>query len=111
MSELQPYAPGSMVPSSSSPSWSRQGRAVSRIVSGAELSVVKLAAEAHVESAKLDALDTITQRAMQGTAMLAQVESQLSEAVPTASFRLAQIAQAHTVAMVGEIQGFARGLR
>lgn len=73
--------------------------------------MANLAAEAHVESAKLDAIDHVTQRALQGTAMVAQLESQLAEAVPSAAFRLAQIGQAHTLAMVGEVHSFGRGLR
>jgi hypothetical protein len=43
--------------------------------------------------------------------MLAQLEGQLVEAVPAAAFRLAQIGQAHTVAMVGEVYNFGRSVR
>lgn len=111
MSNIQPYTPAAGSGSSSLSPWSSQGRALSRIVSRAELQVANLAAEAHVESAKLDAIDQVTQRALQGTAMVAQLESQLAEAVPSAAFRLAQIGQAHTLAMVGEVHSFGRGLR
>lgn len=113
MSTLQPYnhaGAGTAAPAAPSP-WSPHGRAVSRIVSRAELQVANLAAEAHVETAKLDAIDHVTQRAMQGTAMLAQLEGQLAEAVPAAAFRLGQIGQAHTLTMIGEIHSFGRGLR
>lgn len=111
MSNIQPYTPSAGSGSSSLSPWSSQGRALSRIVSGAELEVATLAAAAHVETAKLDAIDHITQRAMQGTAMVAQIESQLAEAVPAAAFRLAQIGQAHTLNMVGAVHSFGRGLR
>lgn len=111
MSSIQPYTPSAGSGSSPLSPWSSHGRAMSRIVSRAELQVASLAVEAHVESAKLDAIDHVTQRALQGTAMVAQLESQLAEAVPSAAFRLAQIAQAHTLAMVGEVHGFGRGLR
>lgn len=111
MSNIQPYTPPAGSGSSSLSPWSSQGRALSRIVSRAELQVANLAAEAHVETAKLDAIDHVTQRALQGTAMVAQLEGQLAEAVPSAAFRLAQIAQAHTLAMVGEVHSFGRGLR
>ena len=67
------------------------------------MQVARLAAAAHVESAKLDALDHVTQRAMQGAALVAQLEGQLA-----AAFRLAQIGQAHTLAMVGEVHSFSR---
>lgn len=112
MSTLQPYNPssnGAVAPATPSP-WTSHGRALSRVVSRAELQVANLAAEAHVETAKLDAIDHVTQRAMQGTAMLAQMEGQLAEAVPAAAFRLAQIGQAHAIKMVGEIHSFGRDL-
>lgn len=111
MSDIQPYAPPTSLGSSSLAPWSSQGRALSRIVSQAELQVARTSATAYVESAKLDAIDQVTQRALQGTAMVAQLESQLAEAVPSAAFRLAQIAQAHTLSMVGEVHSFGRGLR
>lgn len=88
--------------------WTAQGRALSRLVASSEMQVARLAAAAHVESAKLDALDHVTQRAMQGAALVAQLEGQLAEAVPAAAFRLAQIGQAHTLAMVGEVHSFSR---
>ena len=111
MSNIQPYASAASLGSSSLSPWSSHGRALSRIVSRAELQVANLTAEAHVETAKLDAIDHVTQRALQGTAMVAQLESQLIEAVPGAAFRLAQIGQAHTLAMIGEVHSFGRGLR
>ena len=109
MSHLIPTTSGSAVAPASS--WTAQGRALKTIVTGAELEVAKLAAAAHVETTKLDAIDHVTQRALQGTAMLAQLEGQLAEAVPAAAFRLAQIGQAHTVAMVGEVYNFGRSVR
>lgn len=111
MSQLVPYSSGSNTSVAPSAPWSSHGRAMRGIVSRAELQVANLAAEAHVETAKLDAIDHVAQRAMQGTAMLAQLEGQLAEAVPAAAFRLGQIGQAHTIAMVGEIHSFGRGLR
>lgn len=67
MSQLQPYTGGGAV---SSP-LSRHGRAIGRIVGGAELSIVRVAAAAHVQQARLDALDQVTSRAMQGVALVA----------------------------------------
>lgn len=110
MSNIQPYSPASATPAVPSP-WTAQGRALKGIVSRAELQVANVAAAVHVENAKLDALDMVTQRAMQGTAMLAQMEGQLAEAVPAAAFRLGQIGQAHTLTMVSEIHSFTRGIR
>ena len=108
MSDLIPTSSataGSLVSGGGAPSvWTAQGRALSRLVASSEMQVARLAAAAHVESAKLDALDHVTQRAMQGAALVGQ----LAEAVPAAAFRLAQIGQAHTLAMVGEVHNFSR---
>lgn len=99
---------GGLVSGGAPSAWTAQGRALSRLVASSEMQVARLAAAAHVESAKLDALDCVTQRAMQGAALVAQLEGQLAEAVPAAAFRLAQIGQAHALAMVGEIHNFSR---
>ena len=100
---------GGLVLGGGAPSaWTTQGRALSRLVASSELQVARLVETAHVESAKLTALDHVTQRAMQGAALVAQLEGQLAEAVPTAAFRLAQIGQAHALAMVGEVHNFSR---
>ena len=64
-----------------------------------------------VENAKIDAIDHVTQRALQGAAIVAQIEGQLTEAVPAAAFRLAQIGQAHTLAMVSEVHSLPRKFR
>lgn len=47
----------SLVPTPSA--WSRGNREISRIQSHTELSVVRAAAEAHIETARLDALDHV----------------------------------------------------
>ena len=90
--------------------WSAHGRELSRIASQAERQVAQVAAKAHVEHARLDALDMVATRALQGTAMVTQLEIQLAEAVPAAAFRLAQIGQAHTLTMMNELHGFSRRL-
>ena len=105
MSQLQPYPDSSLSPGAS---LTRQGRAVSRIVAGAELSTVRVAASAHVAQARLDAIDHVTNRAMQGVALVALAEAQLSDAVPHAAGRLNLIANQHTMLMAGEVAGFAR---
>lgn len=110
MSHLIPYNNTSN--SVATPSaWTAQGRAMRGIVSRAELEVANLAAEAHVENAKIDAIDHVTQRALQGAVIVAQMEGQLAEAVPAAAFRLAQIGQAHTLAMVSEVHSLPRKFR
>jgi len=106
MSQLQPYTGGGAV---SSP-LSRQGRAIGRIVGGAELATVRVAAAAHVEQARLDALDHVTSRAMQGVALVAQAEAHLVEVVPHAAGRVRHIANAHTLVLAGEVASFSRRL-
>lgn len=110
MSELQQYSGNSSVLTGGS-SWSSHGRELSRIASQAERQVAQVAAKTHVENAKLDALDMVASRALQSTAMVTQLEIQLAEAVPAAAFRLAQIGQAHTLTMMGELHDFSRRLR
>lgn len=100
MSHLIPH--GSAASSVVSP-WSAEGRAMKALVARTEVDVASLAAAAHVANAEIDAIDHVTQRAMQGAALVTQVESQLVDAVPAAAFRLAQIGHAHTMAMVNEV--------
>lgn len=111
MSSLIPYTPNpiplptsAVVPSS----WSSSGRAMRSLVARTELEVAGMVAEAHVADAEIDAIDQVTQRAMQGVTMIAQLEGQLNAAVPAASFRLAQIGQAHANAMANEVTRFVR---
>lgn len=108
-SQIQPYSGNAH--QSGAPAWSPQGRAISRIVASTELDTIRTVANTHREMARIDAVEAVTQRAMQSTAMLAQLEGQLIEAVPAAAFRIAQIGQAHTLAMMGEIHSFGRNLR
>ncbi|MCB2080972.1 MAG: hypothetical protein KDE55_25130 [Novosphingobium sp.] len=105
MSHLQRHSDSSLSPGSS---LTRQGRAISRIVAGAELSIVRVAAAAHVEDARIDAIDHVTNRAMQGVALVALAEAQLTAAVPHAAGRLQLIANQHTMLMAGEVAGFSR---
>jgi hypothetical protein len=49
---------------------------VSRIVGSADLDVIRVAARAHVDHARLDAIDTIVARAMQDVAVVSQLEGQ-----------------------------------
>jgi hypothetical protein len=113
MSDLQRYNGGSSLattPLGLSGSWSRPGRAVARIVSGAELATVQAAAQAHVEQARLDAIDTVAGRALQGVAMVTAMEQQLSTTIPFAASRLQAIADMHALVVSNEVATFARRL-
>ncbi|UJH70448.1 hypothetical protein [Ornithinimicrobium sp. INDO-MA30-4] len=106
MSQIQPYT------SNSSPAlFSRQSREVSRIVNRSELAVIKTAAAAHEADARLDAIDHIAGRAMQGVAMVSQLEQQLAQTVPIAASRLQAVGDIHALASVNELNGFSRRLK
>lgn len=107
MSHLELFTGSSA--SSSSP-LSRAGREVSRIVSGAELATVRAAAAAHVEQSRLDAIDHVAGRAMQGVALVSQLEQQLATSVPFATSRLQAIGDMHAFVVASEVAGFGRRL-
>lgn len=106
MSQIQPYSPGA----SSSP-FSRQSRDIARIVSRSELAVVRTAAAAHEEDTRLDAIDHIAGRALQGVAMVSQLEQQLAQSVPIATTRLQAIGDMHALTVASEVTSFPRRLR
>lgn len=90
--------------------WGGNSRAVARIVRGAELATVHTAAQAHVEQARLDAIDTVAGRALQGVAMVTAMEQQLSTTLPFAASRLQAIADMHALVVSNEVATFARRL-
>lgn len=104
MSQIQPY--GAPVTSP----YSRTGREISRVVANTEVAVVHTAAIAQVESAKLDALTALTGQAMQGVAMVSQLEQSLVAAVPHASGRLQAIADMHALSSAEVVAGAPRRL-
>jgi hypothetical protein len=106
MSAIQPYHSTS---SSASP-LSRAGREIARIVSGTELAVVRVAAQATVEDARLDAIDGVAGRGLQGVAMVTQLEQQLAQSVPLAAGRLQAIGDMHALAVAQEVTSFSRRL-
>ncbi len=75
------------------------GRALSRIDAEASVRVAKVDAQAAVQAAKIDVVLLTTQRAMQGTALVSQLEQQLGQAVPLAVTRLQAISDLATLAM------------
>lgn len=90
MSNLQPYAPPSGL--------SRHSRGLSRLAQSTDLAVARSTAIAEIESAKLDALQQIAGRAMQGVALVNQLEQQLAQVVPIAASRLQAIGDMHALA-------------
>lgn len=90
MSNLQPYRAGSLT--------SRAGRELGRLSERTDLALAQTSAATEIEAAKLDALQLITGRAMQGVALVSQLEQQLSTAVPIAHSRLQAIGDMHALA-------------
>jgi hypothetical protein len=90
VSNLQPYAPPFVL--------SRQGRELSRSGQATEIAVASSMATADVEASKLDGLQQIAARAMQGVALVSQLEQQLSQVVPIAASRLQGIGDMHALA-------------
>ena len=90
MSTLQPYSPPGGL--------SRTSRELSRLAQSTDLAVARTQAVAEVESSKLDALQQIAGRAMQGVALVSQLEQQLAQVVPIASSRLQAIGDMHALA-------------
>lgn len=106
MSQLQPYGPGA-----SPAAYSRQSRDIARIVNDSELVVIKTAAAAHEADARLDAIDHIASRAMQGVAMVSQLEQQLAQLVPLGTSRMQALSDMHALLSVNEVAEFQRRLK
>ena len=104
MSGLQPFAEQGRVPA-----LSRHSREVSRIIGATDLAVVRVAAGAQVDTARLDAVDMVAMRAMQGVGLVSQLEQQLAQVVPIAASRLQAIGDMHAYASVNVVASMARG--
>lgn len=76
----------------------RVSRELARLSDQTDVALARLAAGAEVEGGKLDALDYLSGRAMQGVALVSQLEQQLSTAVPIAHSRLQAIGDMHALA-------------
>jgi hypothetical protein len=89
---------------------SRQGRELTRLVASTELAIAETAAEAAKGMARLDAVDAVAQRGMQGVALVSQMEQQLAQMVPIATSRLQAIGDMHALSTAQEISSFTRRL-
>lgn len=86
-------------------------RAVARIARGTELQVAQVRAHGQVELARLEAIDVVAGRAMQGVALVSHLEQQLAAQNPFAAGRLQAIADMHTMAVASEVMTFARRIQ
>lgn len=102
MSSIEPYR-------GSGRALGRQlNRELAKLEGGTNLAVARIEAAAEVQSARVDAVAFVGRRAMQDVALLSQVESQLAQAVPHASGRLASIADLTAIAMTEVVVDTAR---
>lgn len=87
----------------------RQTRAaLAGIDAGRSVSLVRVEAAAEIQAAKVSAVAYVGRQAMQDVALLSQIESQLVQAVPHASGRLASIADLTAIAMTEVVVDTAR---
>ena len=102
MTQIQPYRPRSLA---------RTSRELTRINDQLDIAVAVTTAKTEVELTNLDGLQAVTTRAMQGVAMVTQLEQQLSTAVPLAASRLQAIGDMHALASADVVASASRRLR
>jgi hypothetical protein len=101
MSTIQPYEGGGLLPwvSAGSRLARQTARELAQIEARTSVGVARIEAAAELQALKASAVAHVGRRAMQEVAVLSQVETQLAQAVPHASGRLATIADLTAVAM------------
>lgn len=75
----------------------RTGRELNRLGQSTELAISQRGAVADIECAALDGLQQVAGRAMQGVALVSQLEQHLSAVVPEAEGRLRAISDIHAI--------------
>lgn len=104
MSSIQPYT------SSEAPPFSRASRDLVRLSRQTDFALARTNAKAECEVAKLDAMQGIAGRAMQGVALVSQLEQQLATSVPMATSRLQAIGDMHALASADVVASAPRRL-
>lgn len=89
----------------------RLGRELSRVQAGTAIDVARIDAAVQRREAVVDGVTTVAARAMQHVSVVAQAEQQMAMTTPSASGRLAAIADAHALAMTGIVMDTERALR
>jgi len=102
MTHPQPYRSASLS--------SRAARELAHLNDQIDLAVARTNAVAAVEGAKLDNLQYLAGRAMQGVALVSQLEQQLATAVPMAHSRLQAVGDMHALASADVVASAARRL-
>jgi hypothetical protein len=90
MSSLEPVAQAGF--------FRRPNRELGRLSQSADLALARTNAAVELELARLDGLQQVAGRAMQGVAMVSQLEQQLAQLVPIAASRLQAIGDMHALA-------------
>ncbi len=104
MTAIEPYAGAGAL---SAPS--RQlSKAMARLGQSTDLTIATVNAQTDIEAAQLDGLQMLAGRAMQGVAMVSQLEQQLSDMVPLAHSRLQAIGDMHAMASADVLARAAR---
>ncbi len=85
-------------------------RALAQLTKQTEIAVAHVASATAVETATLDGLEIVAGRAMQGVAMVSQLEQQLAQAVPLAASRLQAIGDMHALASANVVSSASRPL-
>jgi hypothetical protein len=111
MSNIQPYSPSGGLSTFSSRNSRTVGRELSRIGAVSSMQLARVEAAAELQAATIDAVAFVGRKALQDVAMLSQIETQLAQAVPHASGRLAAIADLTAIAMSEVVADTARSLR
>lgn len=88
----------------------RHGKEMTKLAQNTELAAMEVNASAVIEHARLDAIDAIASRALQGVALVTQLEQQLSQTVPLAASRLQALGDMHALAVANEVASLTRRL-
>lgn len=107
MSLPTPYAGRSL---STGSSFSRTGRALSRLAGEAEIGSSLINYKADLAETGQAGLDRVARRGMFGVAEISQTEAQLAQLVPLATSRLQAIGDAHALGTVAIVMDFAKSL-
>ncbi len=87
------------------------GRAIARLARGTELQVAQVGAYGQVELARMEGIDIIAGRALQGVALVSQMEQHLVNQNPYAAHRLQAVGDMHAYTVANELATFARRIQ
>lgn len=89
----------------------RIGHELTQISCGVGVATARVQAREDIQNAQVEAMASVTQRALQGVAFVTQVEQQLAQAVPMSATRLQAIGDIGTLGMSQIVVDTANKLR